>query len=247
MRAAAKTVTLGYGAVKAVSAVKNSGVVKNLSKAVLENKAVQNAVKAIKGNSIVQKTVQKASELAVKAGNVINVLTEKYENSAAGRFEKILTNNAGKLLNKTSAYMDKGFSYIAGKTKTALGTTVSKNCDGNKSGSKTIHNDILDSPRTGSALKVDDVNPIYKINEKTGKPQIVKEFPATAQSHGFNDIVDNYAGYATKTPLNNATLYQLDGSLNGLAGRFEWIIQDGNVTHRMFIQNGTMNGVPIKP
>lgn len=60
-----------------------------------------------------------------------------------------------------------------------------------KSGSTTIHNDILDSPRTGSALKVDDINPIYKINEKTGKPQIVKEFPATAQSHGFNNIVDN--------------------------------------------------------
>ena len=119
--------------------------------------------------------------------------------------------------------------------------------DALESGTSTIHNDILDSPRTGSALKVDDVNPIYKINEKTGKPQIVKEFPATTQSHGFNDIVDNYAGYATQTPLNNATLYQLDGSLNGVAGRFEWIIQDGNVTHRMFIQNGTMNGVPIKP
>ena len=119
--------------------------------------------------------------------------------------------------------------------------------DALESGTSTIHNDILDSPRTGSALKVDDVNPIYKINEKTGKPQIVKEFPATVQSHGFNDIVDNYAGYATQTPLNNATLYQLDGSLNGVAGRFEWIIQDGNVTHRMFIQNGTMNGVPIKP
>ena len=116
-----------------------------------------------------------------------------------------------------------------------------------ESGRTTIHNDILDSPRTGSALKVDDVNPIYKINEKTGKLQIVKEFPATAQSHGFNDVVDNYAGYATKTPLNNATLYQLDGSLNGVAGRFEWIIQGGKVTHRMFIQNGTMNGVPIKP
>ena len=120
-------------------------------------------------------------------------------------------------------------------------------CLAYQSGTSTIHNDILDSPRTGSALKVDDVNPIYKINEKTGQPQIVKEFPATAQSHGFNDIVDNYAGYATQTPLNNATLYQLDGSLNGVAGRFEWIIQDGNVTHRMFIQNGTMNGVPIKP
>ena len=65
---------------------------------------------------------------------------------------------------------------------------------GGESGSKTIHNDILDSPRTGSALKVDDVEPIYEINEKTGKPQIIKEFPATAQAHGFNDLVDNYAG-----------------------------------------------------
>ena len=118
---------------------------------------------------------------------------------------------------------------------------------GGESGSKTIHNDILDSPRTGSALKVDDVKPIYEINEKTGKPQIIKEFPATAQAHGFNDLVDNYAGYATKTTLNDATLYQLEGSLNGVEGRFEWIIQDGKVTHRMFIQNGAMNGVPIKP
>lgn len=82
---------------------------------------------------------------------------------------------------------------------------------GGESGSKTIHNDILDSPRTGSALKVDDVKPIYEINEKTGKPQIIKEFPATAQAHGFNDLVDNYAGYATKTTLNDATLYQLEG------------------------------------
>jgi hypothetical protein len=98
---------------------------------------------------------------------------------------------------------------------------------GGESGSKTIHNDILDSPRTGSALKVDDVEPIYEINEKTGKPQIIKEFPATAQAHGFNDLVDNYAGYATKTTLNDATLYQLEGSLNGVEGRFEWIIQDG--------------------
>lgn len=44
---------------------------------------------------------------------------------------------------------------------------------------------------------------------KTSKPQIIKEFPATAQAHGFNDLVDNYAGYAT--------LYRLEGSLNGVA------------------------------
>ena len=45
--------------------------------------------------------------------------------------------------------------------------------------------------------------------KKTGKPQIIKEFPATAQAHSFNDLVDNYAGYAT--------LYRLEGSLNGVA------------------------------
>ena len=66
-------------------------------------------------------------------------------------------------------------------------------------------------------------------------------------SDEIRKLVDNYAGYATKTTLNDATLYQLEGSLNGVEGRFEWIIQDGKVTHRMFIQNGAMNGVPIKP
>jgi filamentous hemagglutinin len=61
-------------------------------------------------------------------------------------------------------------------------------------------------------------------------------------------MIDNYAGMSTKTNLgNNATLYQLDGSLNGVLGRFEWIIQNGKTTHRMFIPKGTMNGVPIRP
>jgi hypothetical protein len=91
------------------------------------------------------------------------------------------------------------------------------------SGKVEIKNDILDSVRTGSALKVD-------------------------QYHAFNDVIDNYAGMAIKTNIgNNATLYQLEGSLNGTAGRFEWIIQNCNTTHRMFVPGGTMNGVPIKP
>ena len=118
---------------------------------------------------------------------------------------------------------------------------------GSLSGSRIIHNDILDSPRMGSALKVDEIAPVYEIDAKTGRPRIVREFPASAQAHGFNDIVDNYAGYTVKTSINNGVLYQIEGSLNGVAGRFEWIIQEGRVTHRMFIQNGTINGVPIKP
>ena len=106
---------------------------------------------------------------------------------------------------------------------------------------------MLESHRVGSALKVDNIKPIYKVDSVTGKSSMAKEFPGAAQAHGFNNIIDNYAGYATKTPLSNATLYQLEGSLNRVPVRFEWIIQDGNVTHRMFIQDGTMNGVPIRP
>ena len=86
----------------------------------------------------------------------------------------------------------------------------------------TIKNDIVDLPRTGSALKSD-------------------------QYHAFPNIVDNYAGYATKTPISNGTLYQLLGSLNGTVGRFEWIIQNQQVTHRYFVPGGGINGIPIIP
>ena len=107
---------------------------------------------------------------------------------------------------------------------------------------KDIYNDILHKQRVGSALKIDNVEAV-----RDGKNNIIKEFPSVAQAHGFTDLLDNYVGYATKTSINNGMLYQLEGSLNGVNGRFEWIIQDGKVTHRMFVTNGTMNGVPIIP
>lgn len=75
-------------------------------------------------------------------------------------------------------------------------------------------------------------------------------------SHGlqlgivFSDIADNYANSATKRPLNNSSsLYQASGSYNGVVGRFEWIVDPklGGVTHRMFVPNGTVNGIPVKP
>ncbi|WP_067887087.1 hypothetical protein [Nocardia vaccinii] len=43
------------------------------------------------------------------------------------------------------------------------------------------------------------------------------------------------------------TLVQMPGEVNGVPGRFEWIIDGNNVTHQMFVRNGTINGVPIKP
>jgi len=106
-------------------------------------------------------------------------------------------------------------------------TNSKYNIEGKSSTQVTINNDVLGKPRVGSALKLDEY-------------------------HAFPDIVDNYAGLATKTPIKNATLYQIEGSLNGVQGRFEWIIDStgkyaGQVSHRYFVPGGTLNGVPIKP
>lgn len=95
-----------------------------------------------------------------------------------------------------------------------------------------------------------DGQPIPIYEKLNSGPFAVQEFPSAARAHGFPDIVDNYAGGATEFPLRNgATLYQIDGGLNGAAGRFEWIVDPklGGVTHRMFISGGTINGIPIKP
>ncbi|WP_429948365.1 pre-toxin TG domain-containing protein [Enterococcus sp. AZ101] len=121
-----------------------------------------------------------------------------------------------------------------------------------------ITNPVLEAPRSGSGLKVDDIKPVkgkgsvYDIDPLTGKPPtkqtqiIIDEFPNVPKAHGFSDIIDNYAGLAEVTDLGNAKLYQIQGSQNGVMGRFEWIIQDGKVTHRMFVRNPELNGVPIK-
>jgi hypothetical protein len=43
------------------------------------------------------------------------------------------------------------------------------------------------------------------------------------------------------------TLIQLPGTVNGVAGRFEWIVEGDRITHQMFVRGGTISGVPIKP
>ena len=90
-----------------------------------------------------------------------------------------------------------------------------------------ISNPVLDNIRTGSALKGDSL-------------------------HAFNDIIDNYAGDATEFLLTGGdgvkrTLYQLEGSLNGKQGIFEWIIDPDptkGVTHRRFIEGVVITGKP---
>ena len=44
------------------------------------------------------------------------------------------------------------------------------------------------------------------------------------------------------------TLTQIPGELNGVAGRYEYIVDSlNNLTHQMFVRGGSINGIPIKP
>ena len=158
---------------------------------------------------------QRASELS----SVIDYLKTTAGLNAAYKHNNPTVNNSN--LDSNNRLDSMGIDSLEGKDKGFHGEVGHIQEIGKVSGVENITNDVLESPRTGSALKSD-------------------------QYHAFNDIIDNSASRATKTNLgNNATSYQLDGSLNGTAGRFEWIIQNGQITYRMFVPNGMMNGVPI--
>ena len=92
---------------------------------------------------------------------------------------------------------------------------------------KVVDNKVLRNIRSGSALKPD-------------------------AHHAFPDIIDNYIENAESFDLmgDDGTmrpLYQVEGSLNGEPGIFEWIVDPNpkkGVTHRMFIKNGKITGKP---
>ena len=72
--------------------------------------------------------------------------------------------------------------------------------------------------------------------------------------HAFPDLVDNHVGSGTRFEIptkgpggvvvRNSELYQVEGSLHGKPGVFEWIVDRGEVAHRRFIPNGRVTGYP---
>lgn len=76
----------------------------------------------------------------------------------------------------------------------------------------------------------------------------------TDAQHAFPDVVDNFAtegskfSIPTKGPggvvVRNSELFQVEGSLNGKSGVFEWIVDQGEMTHRRFIPGGKVTGYP---
>ncbi len=85
-------------------------------------------------------------------------------------------------------------------------------------------------------------------------PRLARPDMSPDPYHSFPAVADNYAADAQRFSLpqrapggaeiGTADLYQVDGSFRGTAGVFEWIVYDNEVTHRMFVPGGSVNGVP---
>ena len=71
-------------------------------------------------------------------------------------------------------------------------------------------------------------------------------------NHFFSKIADNYMNQASKFTIRGGdgvyrSLYQIEGSLRGRSGIFEWIVDGGGkLTHRVFIPGGKVTGMPNK-
>jgi flagellar biosynthesis/type III secretory pathway protein FliH len=174
------------------------------------------ATKVIKEGA--EETTEKVIKESIEEG------LEKATKEAAEKLEKESAEQASKeaIENATENAGKKGVKQAEQK---GIGITESST----QSKVKNIDNPVIGKPRVESANKIDP-------------------------THSFNDIVDNYAGDAakfdipTKGPggqvVRTSELYQLEGSLRGKDGVFEWIVDQGNVTHRRFIPSGNVTGFP---
>ena len=145
--------------------------------------------------------------------------------SLGGFFQRVLTEGVTEALSSAGSF---GLGKVLDVVKRGIQGRKNRVPGGSKGGTVVdISNPVLGNIRSGSALKGDSL-------------------------HAFNDIIDNYAGDATQFLLIGGdgvkrTLYQLEGSLNGKKGIFEWIIDPDptkGVTHRRFIEGVVITGKP---
>jgi hypothetical protein len=88
---------------------------------------------------------------------------------------------------------------------------------------------------------------VWNVISQLDTSAMVREFRATAKGHGWPEVIDNYAGDATQFDLGrDATLNQLEGGLNGTAGRFEWIYAGRQCNSPTFVHGGVINGLVTK-
>ena len=67
-----------------------------------------------------------------------------------------------------------------------------------------------------------------------------------APSFVTGDIASSGQVFTIPGASGPANLTQMLGEVNGIGGRFEWIVNaQGNLTHQMFVPGGVINGIPI--
>ncbi len=109
---------------------------------------------------------------------------------------------------------------------------------------KSLVSQIRSSAGKNIKPHLNSINTAKKTSTAAYKSLNVKD-----SNHFFTNIVDNYASYASKYKIKGGdgiirTLYQIEGSLKNKSGIFEWIVYDGEMSHRRFIPKGKITGKP---
>jgi hypothetical protein len=106
----------------------------------------------------------------------------------------------------------------------------------------------IDGPAVGADVSGDSLNAIAN-GDRVGSALQRDVFHLAPAWADTGDI----AVYGQEFSVTGAdgvtrTLVQSPASVNGVAGRFEWIINpDETISHEFFVAGGGINGVPIKP
>ena len=196
-------------------------------------KAASSAKQAIKSKSItlIESTAQafKGNESRIPLYEKAAAKLKALRNKKSLISTKTTATEASSSANKVSATSKASAAASSSEIEQAVGNAklpishAEELAEMNQAAS-TIKHPVVNSRRVGSALKTD----FY---------------------HNFDKIIDNFARYAEKFELIGGdkikrVLYQIEGSLNGEVGLFEWILDSGKVTHRCFIKGGKITGKP---
>jgi hypothetical protein len=172
------------------------------------------------------KAITALSSLSSKAVMLSRIAAGSIKNAIRG--SEALEPVAGRIVTPEGIHFNvaKGTSSVAKIKTNQIHNQISQSV-GKERVIVEIKNPVLENIRSGSALKKDAY-------------------------HAFDNIIDNYASHAKKFDLVGGDgitrqLYQIEGSLNGANGVFEWIVDprpNCGVTHRLFIKNGMVTGIP---
>jgi peptidoglycan hydrolase-like protein with peptidoglycan-binding domain len=182
------------------------------------------------------------------SGKTLEDLFDKAKKWSKDGFDLVIGDDIKTLFNPDANVLDRSLAGLSllppGKGLKIGSATYNIIRKGNK---VEIAADVFSVTRKGNSIDVK--NPVLE-NIRTGSAA-----GKTDAHHAFNDIIDNYASYAKKFKLHGSTqidgvtkdFYQIEGSLNGKKGVFEWIVhpdKNQGVTHRRFIEGIGVTGKP---